>query len=272
MTGFGEGAAGRVRCALRSVNSRFLELRLRLPESLRPFEAELEAALKPFLRRGKVDAVFTLEAAADADAAAIASLKLKLAPWLASGFITAPLSLSDLLRLADRVGESAADPALKMEALSAGSRALHAFHADRTREGKALAAAIGQIFDEFRAVLDAAAARAANAPRSLQILLEERLRALVAPVDSARLAQEVALLADRADVTEEVTRLRVHLPAARALLQSPECGKKLDFFVQEMGREVNTFGAKSRDAELAHAVIAMKALLEKVKEQAANLG
>ena len=270
MTGYGEGAAGRVRCALRSVNSRFLELRLRMPEALRAHEAELEADLKPALKRGKVDAVYTL--VESVDAAAINSLQEKLAPWRASGLIGAPLSLSDLLRLADSRGETAADPALVAEARAAGRAALAALHAERTREGRALAAALALHFDEFAAVLDPAAARAAAAPRALQLLLEERLRALNAPVDPARLAQEVALLADRADVTEEVTRLRVHLPAARALLQSPECGKKLDFFVQEMGREVNTFGAKSRDAELAHAVIAMKALLEKIKEQAANLG
>lgn len=217
-----------------------------------------------------MDAVYTLAEAADA--AAISALQAKLAPWRASELISAPLSLSDLLRLADSRGEAAADPVLVTEARAAGDAALRVLQAERAREGGALAAAIGQHFDEFAAVLGPAAARAAAAPRALQLLLEERLRALNAPVDPARLAQEVALLADRADVTEEVTRLRVHLPAARALLYTNECGKKLDFFVQEMGREVNTFGAKSRDAELAHAVIAMKALLEKVKEQAANLG
>ena len=144
----------------------------------------------------------------------------------------------------------------------------------RAREGEALAA-------ELRHRLDLLERRASGSrSRAPERLVRERdrLRAAVAelldgkPVDEDRLAQEIAFLADRLDITEELVRFRAHLGAAReALAAAKPVGKQLGFLAQELGREVNTMGAKANDAEIAHEVIAMKGELEKFREQLENL-
>jgi uncharacterized protein (TIGR00255 family) len=272
MTGYGEGAGGRIHCAMRSVNSRFLEVRLRLPEPLRPLEAKLEAAIRQELPRGKVEATFTLvTAAAGPDPA---RLRPRLEGWLATGLVQAPVSLSDLLRLAAENETAAPDESLADEAENALTAALAGLRESQRHEGNALVVAVCRLLDAIRADLDGIESLAAAAPVQLRAALADRLGKLEssAPVDPQRLAQEVALLADRCDITEEIVRLKAHLAAVDTLLKGAEIGKKLDFFTQEMGREVNTIGSKSRAVEIAHAVIEMKAKLEKIKEQAANLG
>jgi len=272
MTGYGEGAAGRINCSLRSVNSRFLEVRLKLPESLRPLEAKLEAAIRQELARGKVEANFNLVTAiAGPDPAAI---KRRLDEWLATGLVQAPVSLSDLLRLNAETATSAPDADLAEEAEIALTAALAGLRESQQHEGSALVVAVRRLLDAIHKDLNGIETLAAAAPAQLRAALTERLARIdpSAPVDAQRLAQEVALLADRCDIAEEITRLKAHLAAVDALLQQNEVGKKLDFFTQEMGREVNTIGSKSRAVEIAHAVIEMKAKLEKIKEQAANLG
>jgi uncharacterized protein (TIGR00255 family) len=144
----------------------------------------------------------------------------------------------------------------------------------RAREGEALAAELRHRLD----LLELAGQRvAARAPERLT-RERDRLRAAVAelldgrPVDDARLAQELAFQADRLDITEELVRFRAHLAAARAALASDRpAGKQLGFLAQELGREVNTMGAKANDAEIAHEIIAMKGELEKFREQLENL-
>lgn len=272
MTGYGEGSAGRVHASIRAVNSRFLEIRLRTPPALRGSEAALENWLKGRLGRGKVDATLTLETARAA--ADPGELRARLELWRATGLLEAPVSLGDLLKLAAENGEAEADPALAIEAEAALAGALVPFEAERRREGAGLAAEIGRLLGEFTERLAAVRAAGADAPGQIRATLAARLREipLDPPVDPQRVAQEVALLAERADITEELARLDVHLAAVRALLGRDEVGKKLDFYTQELGREVNTIGSKSRSAEIAGGVIEMKALLEKIREQAANLG
>jgi uncharacterized protein (TIGR00255 family) len=144
----------------------------------------------------------------------------------------------------------------------------------RAREGDALAAELRHRLD----LLEASAERiAARAPERL-VRERDRLRAAVAelldgrPADDGRLAQEVAFQADRLDITEELVRFRAHLAASRgALTADKPAGKQLGFLAQELGREVNTMGAKANDAEIAHQVIAMKGELEKFREQLENL-
>jgi uncharacterized protein (TIGR00255 family) len=144
----------------------------------------------------------------------------------------------------------------------------------RAREGEVLVADLRHRLD----LLEASGERvAARAPERL-VRERDRLRGAVAelldgkPVDDARLAQEIAFQADRLDITEELVRFRAHLGAAReALAAAKPAGKQLGFLAQELGREVNTMGAKANDAEIAHEVVAMKGELEKLREQLENL-
>jgi uncharacterized protein (TIGR00255 family) len=154
------------------------------------------------------------------------------------------------------------------------ARAAAECRAMRAREGEALTAELRHRLD----LLEASAGRiAARAPARL-VRERDRLRAAVAdlldgrPADEARLEQELAFQADRLDITEELVRFRAHLDASRdALAADRPAGKQLGFLAQELGREVNTMGAKANDAEIAHEVIAMKGELEKFREQLENL-
>jgi uncharacterized protein (TIGR00255 family) len=147
----------------------------------------------------------------------------------------------------------------------------------RTAEGGALAAELGRRLDELVGLRTRVAELAAGVPHHLSRRLTERVRRLLetqepGSVDPQRLAQEVALLADRADVTEELVRLASHLDQARALVDGPGAvGRRLDFLVQEIGRELNTIGSKSTVAEITGAVVDAKAALEKVREQVQNV-
>jgi uncharacterized protein (TIGR00255 family) len=143
----------------------------------------------------------------------------------------------------------------------------------RTAEGLALAAELLTRLDELTALRLTIATHAATVPSQAAKRLTERVRRLLEePVDPARLAQEVALLADRADVTEELVRLASHLDQARALCAATgPVGRRLDFLVQEIGRELNTIGSKSSVAELSACVVDGKATLEKLREQVQNV-
>jgi uncharacterized protein (TIGR00255 family) len=145
----------------------------------------------------------------------------------------------------------------------------------RAAEGVALAVELGVRFDELGALRASIATLAAGVPQQLAKRLNERVRRLLddpAAIDPARVAQEVAMLADRADITEELVRLASHLDQARTLLASAAAsGRRLDFLVQEIGRELNTIGSKSTVAEISAVVVEAKAALEKVREQVQNV-
>ncbi|HET7505360.1 MAG TPA: DUF1732 domain-containing protein, partial [Kofleriaceae bacterium] len=145
-------------------------------------------------------------------------------------------------------------------------------------EGAALAAELHARLDELAAVRAHIATLAGSVPHVLARRLLERVQRLVdeveleGAIDDARVAQEIALIADRADVTEELVRVASHLDQARALVDGPGAvGRRLDFLVQEIGRELNTIGSKSTTAEITTAIVAAKATLEKVREQAQNV-
>jgi uncharacterized protein (TIGR00255 family) len=144
----------------------------------------------------------------------------------------------------------------------------------RAREGRALAAALGGQLDALAAGADAIAARAPARLEAELVRLKQAVAELAAgvPVDEQRLAVEIALLADRVDITEELVRLRTHLGACReTLVGEGATGKRLGFLAQELLREVNTIGSKANDAAITHTVIAMKGELEKFREQLENL-
>jgi uncharacterized protein (TIGR00255 family) len=158
---------------------------------------------------------------------------------------------------------------------AAFDRAVHALERMRVDEGAALAEDLRTRLSSVRKSADSIAARAPQVVDMTQKRLKARLQRLLGsevPLDAGRLEQEIALLADRSDVTEELTRLTSHCSQFEALFDSTEaCGRRLDFLLQEMVREVNTIGSKAQDAEVAHLVVEAKSELERMREQVQNV-
>lgn len=287
MTGFGAGrgqsGGEAVTVELRSVNGKFCEVKPRLPRELSPQEPELVKAIKARIARGAVDVFVRRESPtattlapqidkplAAAYAKALRELKTEL------GLDGEP-SVHDIASLEGvlKLGETAADvPALEKALGQALDQALGALEQMRRREGEALARDLAARLDNIEkganevarlAPLQVSAARDRLAAR-----IEELTKGIA--LDPARLAQEVALFADKTDVAEELTRLASHLAQARALVQSDApAGRKLEFLVQEVNREINTIGSKSQHAGIAALVVDLKAELERVREQVQNV-
>jgi uncharacterized protein (TIGR00255 family) len=286
MTGFGAGrgaAAGEeLDVEVRSVNHKFCEVKVRLPREYAALEIEAAKLVKERLARGGVDVSIRRGAGAgalaprvdvqlaEAYARAFAELQARLG--LGTGATLADiLSADGVVRLEERdVDLDAARSALR----SALTAALDALVEMRAREGAALARDLSARLDTIQTLAARVAELAPHAVEHHRARLEERIAELSRgiPLDPARLAQEVALLADRSDVAEELTRLASHVAQVRALLASDEpAGRKLDFLVQEMHREVNTTGSKSQSADIAAVVVALKAEVERMREQVQNV-
>lgn len=288
MTGFGtasaEGPAARLAVEARSVNHRFSEVQIRLPRDLAPLEERIRAIVQERIRRGRVEVVVTREDAgrrsrtvrADLDLAAAYARALRdLADAVgAAGEITVAqvAALPDVLRVEDE----RADPEATWPVLEAAVRgAVDGLVAMRAAEGERLAADLLARVDRLERLTEAVAARSREVVRAYG----ERLRARVTewladvPVDESRLASEIVLFADRSDITEELTRLRSHLAQFRETVRHEDgaVGRKLDFILQEMGRETNTIAAKANDLEITQTIIVMKSELESLREQAANV-
>jgi uncharacterized protein (TIGR00255 family) len=286
MTGFGagRGASGteELDVEVRSVNHKFCEVKVRAPRELGALEIDAAKLVKERLARGGVDVAIRRPGGSTGLAPRI---DLALAESYARAFreIQARLGLGGEVRLADVVGadgvvrleERTIDLDAAREALRrALGAALDALVEMRAREGQALARDLGGRLDLLEGLVGRVEALGPQALEHHRARLAERVQELArgVPVDPARLEQELVLLADRTDVTEEVTRLRSHLAQARALLKLAEpAGRKLDFLVQEMHREVNTIGSKSQSAELGAVVVSMKAEIERMREQVQNV-
>ncbi len=283
MTGYGRGVVergeARATVELRAVNHRFLDLKVRgAPGEV---EDEISARVRAALARGAVLVSVNLVRAGalastriDADAAAHAHRALSdLAARLAipGPDLALVLAQPGVMTTAEPAADEGSASAAVLAALDT---ALAQLATMRATEGQALAAELTARLAELTATRAQLAELAAEVPPLLARRLHERVKRLAdeAGVDPARLAQEVALLADRADITEELVRLASHLDQARALIAGAGAvGRKLDFLVQEIGRELNTIGAKSTTAEITTAIVGAKAALEKVREQVQNV-
>lgn len=289
MTGFGRGSAttgtGRaVSAEVKSVNGRFLDVKMRLPRGLSAVvEADVERLVRERLVRGTVSVYLSIDEGAAAEirvdeGAARRYGDLLRALARASG-IDEPVRLDHVLRFSDVFTTDAApDPgaesALADAALAALSTALDDLVAMRAREGDALRDDIARRLARLAAMTVEAEALAPGRVAEARQRLTDRLDELVGNgrVAAERIEQEIALLADRLDVTEETVRLHAHLRFFEDAMAGAEApGRRLGFLVQEMGREVNTLGSKANDAAMQHLVVAMKEEIEKVKEQAANV-
>lgn len=293
MTGFGrasfEAVGLRFDVEVRCLNSRHLDLSVRLPRMLTPFEAEVRALVQKAFARGKTDLSVTLPSGA----APVSTLEIDLA--VADRYVEAARTL------AERHGLSAGLGAAELLALPSVARvveselpgdALRAGLLAAVREGLAGAAAMrsaeGQTLErelrgrleriltlagaiEERSGLVQASVRERLRKRSEQLRLETGVEA------EARIAHEIVLAADRLDITEELVRLRSHVEQFRAILEGGErgtgepAGRRLEFLLQELSREANTVGSKGSDASVAHLVVELKTELERVREQVLNV-
>jgi uncharacterized protein (TIGR00255 family) len=289
MTGFGRSAGGSDGFAwaweLRSVNGRGFELRLRLPAGFDMLEAGLRDVGGKLLKRGNVTANLTVKRE-DApklvpDPAAlqqVMALALELAmriPGAPPPRAEALLALPGVLRPASTT-EDEPGAAAQLEAVRAGfAEALDALVVSRQGEGARLAATLTGLLDEITVLRDQAAAQAADQPAAHRARMLQSLRDMLSEVPSLpedRIAQEVALLAARSDVREELDRLDSHIQAARLLLaEAAPIGRRLDFLVQEFNREANTLCSKSASILLTATGLKLKAAIEQLREQVQNI-
>ena len=287
MTGYGkavvETETGRTTVEIRSVNHRYGEVFVKMPRSFLAFENDVRKAVGDRLKRGKIEVFVQREEVVGGQQRPLVNVALARAYREAFDHlrtelgiydpVTLPLILSqkDVLPAQE---ESSDEDALRAELLQGVRGAVEAMETMRMREGEALLADLRDRRQTLAMLIDRVAERAPAVVTDYALKLRERLAQLLADttLDEARLAQEVALLADRCDVTEELVRFRSHLIQFDETFALAEpVGRKLDFLMQELNREVNTIGSKANDAAMAAIVVELKAELEKIREQVQNI-
>jgi uncharacterized protein (TIGR00255 family) len=284
MTGFArrerQGPWGTLACELRSVNHRYLELSLKLPEELRGAETEIRQVLGASLRRGKVDAAVYLRGTP----ATVASLELNQplieqlvarAAEVASiaGTAAGAVNPFEVLRWPGVIRETERDVTPIVAAATELLRDTAVeLNESRAREGARIRDMLIQRCEALRELVATVRARLPEVIGRIRARVAERVVQLGTQVDAERLEQEIVLLAHRMDVEEELDRLGSHVTEALLVLDSQEpAGRRLDFLMQEFNREANTLSSKSQDAETTRAAVDMKVLIEQMREQVQNV-
>lgn len=277
MTGFGSAEKGGFRVEVRSLNHRFTEISMKLPPALGRHEMAMRDALKEKFRRGKFD-VFVSAAGAGA-------VSMKLNREIAEGVLH---SLRELKEWLSVTGEITLDTLLGwkefflQEEVSFDSAPLFAAFGEalagleemRLREGRALAREIAGRVEAMEALNGRITALCPSVAEAQREKFHQRLSMLVkeAPVEESRVLQEAAAVAEKADISEEVSRVGTHLEHIRKVLADGDAvGRKLDFLLQELHREANTIASKAGDERVLHLVIEMKTEIERAREQAQNI-
>ena len=291
MTGFGRASlevTGRAfEIEVRSVNHRHLDTRVRLPRPMAGHEAGVKSIVQAHLKRGKVD-ISMVSVGGDSSVG-----EIELDPRVAAQYVAAArrlgethglvceLTASDLLGMpgVTRFVESELPDEEFVAALAAAvEAALRGVDEMRVAEGAALAADLEARLARIEGLVDFFEQRAELVLEAAVERLRRRtdqIRQEAGPVDDARLHQEIVIAADRLDINEELTRLRSHVEQFRSIVrgdgEGEPVGRRLDFLMQEMGREANTVGSKANDAPLAHNVVELKTELERIREQVQNV-
>jgi uncharacterized protein (TIGR00255 family) len=286
MTGFArettQGPWGELSWELRSVNHRYLDLSLRLPEELRQLEPEVRTRVAEKLGRGKLEANLRLRVQAaqgqalDIDAQRLADLARACHVVGAAFSHTAPVDPLKALAFPGVLRDQTLDPeALAPVALELLDRTLASLAEMRAREGERLAQLMHERLDGLAALVGRVRERLPVLREESRTKLQARLAELMGRAtdfDPGRLEQELALLAQRLDVDEELSRLDSHISEVRQTLKRKEAvGRRLDFLMQELNREANTLSSKSQDTELTRAGVEMKVLIEQMREQVQNV-
>jgi uncharacterized protein (TIGR00255 family) len=283
MTGFASAELSkdsfRIVWEVRSVNHRFLDVSLRLPEELRRLEPRCKEVIGAVIRRGKLECSLRIAGIAGANAGVglhqegldhlldLQNVVLQRCP------AAEPLDVAAILRwpgvledpglLSEQVEETAIETLVTV---------LDALHASREREGERLARLLRQRCESIASLITTIVPKLPDAERHYRAKLTERLERFDLKADSERLEQELVLVAQRFDVSEELDRLSSHLREIEVTLNMDEAiGRRLDFIIQELNREANTFASKIQDEELTRAAVEIKVLIEQMREQAQNL-
>lgn len=264
---------------LRSVNHRFLDGQIRLPDALRQMEHPLREVLRKHLQRGKVDCTLRIEMTNIASEVALnRPLLLNLLAVLEQVRRDAPEigppNPIELLRWPGIIGDQS-----EVEQEVLGSSVTDLFEetlteliAYRAREGAALADTIAERLNEIERIVAEVTAMTQGLTDQIHARLQARLQDLTVTVDASRLEQEIALLAQRADIAEELDRLNIHVEEARSSLRGPgPHGRRLDFLTQELNREANTLASKSVLAETSQRAVDLKVVVEQIREQVQNV-
>ena len=286
MTGFGKGEYREgglcVTVELKSVNNRFLDLAVKCPHALAPYEEDVRALLRSRFARGRIDVFVSMTDLREKPKTprvdfALAEGYLSAAGALSERFPEAEndVSLAFLLRLPDVVRfeeEEGEDGALKPALLTAAEKAADALSSMRRAEGERLKEDVLKRGKEISSLRDAISERAPLVAEEYRKKLTERMNDyLGGKVDETRILTEAALFADKCSIDEELTRLSSHIKELFRIAEEETVGRKLDFLIQEFNRECNTVCSKSNDAEITALALKMKNEIEKVREQIQNL-
>ena len=288
MTGFGRAECQEndytYQAEIRSVNNRFIEINTRLPKAYSDLEQPLKKLIKSHCSRGSISLTISLEFSNDS----LGEWEIKPNLPLAKQYLDALKNIQNSLGLTGEVDLKSViglreiikidpvtmDPAKKDLILNITKEALASLQTMREEEGKNLQIDLGQRIDSIETHLADIESRHPQVIGEYQEKLKERIKNITdgLELDETRLAQEAALLADRSDITEEMTRLESHLNQFRSFFNTNEpIGRKLEFITQEINREINTTGSKSSDIIISKRVIEVKSELEKIREQVQNI-
>jgi uncharacterized protein (TIGR00255 family) len=288
MTGFGRAECQdgdySYKAEIRSVNNRFIEINTRLPKAFLDMEISLKKIIKSHCARGSINITITLANSNDGSGEWDIKPNLPLATQYVKALkeiqtsleLEGQVHIDSVIGLRDvfKIEPIAIDPAKESLLLTMAESALKSLQKMREEEGAHLQKDLSERIDSIEKHAAQIEKRQPKVIQEYKSRLKEKIKLLNdgIDVDESRLAQETAILADRCDITEEITRLISHLIQFRKLFDSTEpVGRKLEFITQEINREVNTMGSKSSDTEMANVVIEIKSTLEKIREQLANI-
>jgi len=289
MTGFGRATVERdgLSCTLeiKSVNARYCDIFIKSNNRIGSVEGVLRQLISSYIQRGKVDVLVTLQEVGNRQQSMTINrvLKNQVCQMLVEeGFYASPdeVPLAAVMQIApdwiQRIDQGRDDENLKAIVLAAAKPALEQLSTMRCREGDIIGADVCDRLGNMKSMIDLIDDRKQKAIDNYSRYLKERIQELLADTDLTinedRFLQEVAMLADKTDITEEIVRFRSHvIQLKNTLAQSNSIGRKLDFIIQEMNREVNTMGSKASDATITDCVVQLKCELEKVREQIQNV-
>lgn len=290
MTGFAAGAVvhkssgKKIEIKIKSVNNRFLELRVHAAPEFLEYETEIRKLVQSKVYRGSVDLFLHYKKEAPSssktsekliiDTDAVESF-LKQTQKLAKKLkLNSEIQLSELLRLSGAVQNEKSEIVWdKKSVLSAIVSTLESFDKERIREGKALKQEIIGLLTELEAIRRRLEKLAQDLPEEIRKRLQDKLKGFKDDIEPQRLQQEILFFIDKSDVKEELVRLKEHIQVCKDLVQkqtTPE-GKKLDFYTQELFREMNTVGSKSSSVKITGEVLQGKAIIEKIRQQVQNI-
>lgn len=268
-----------IACELRSINHRYLEINIYLPESLRALEMPIREKLRTLLKRGKIEC--TIRYQPNESISTVAKINHVLAKTLCdaaekiSTFLQhpAPINATDILRFPGVLENAEIDlPSLQADVLQVVELAIQDLLAGRRREGEALTTLFLERMALLQDQITKIKERLPNIMQEQQTRLQKRFQDAHIELDPVRLEQEMVFFAQKTDISEEIDRAATHIEEVRRILKEGGiAGRRLDFLMQELNREANTLGSKSVDSATSYAAVEMKVIIEQVREQVQNV-